>query len=279
VRGGERRDRNLLIAAFALSIAALFLNPVGVQQVLYPLDVMIHQPKGLAAVAEWQPLALNEPRAGILLLIAGLICVLTAMPRAVLRLEELGLLILGMGMALSHVRMLFVFGIVAAPVLSRLLAKSWASYELARDRRMPNVVIMLISLAALVLAFPNPKVLEAQVKKDNPVKAVDFIRRTGLSGRMLNEYVYGGYLIWALPEHKVFMDGRADVYEWTGVLADFGAWAMLQADPAILLDKYGVDFCLLAKDAPMAHVMPYLPGWKKAYSDELSVIFVRSASE
>ena len=32
---------------------------------------------------------------------------------------------------------------------------------------------------------------------------------------MLNEYVYGGYLIWAAPENPVFVDGRADIFEWT----------------------------------------------------------------
>jgi hypothetical protein len=72
------------------------------------------------------------------------------------------------------------------------------------------------------------------------------------------------------------MDGRADVYEWTGVLDEFGDWAMLRADPKVLLEKYRVDFCLLSKNAPMSRVLPYLPGWKMVYSDELSMIFAKS---
>ena len=62
---------------------------------------------------------------------------------------------------------------------------------------------------------------------------------------MLNEFVWGGYLMWALPEDKVFIDGRADVYDWTGVFMEFGRWAMVQDDPRRLLDKYKVNFCLL----------------------------------
>jgi hypothetical protein len=73
------------------------------------------------------------------------------------------------------------------------------------------------------------------------------------------------------------MDGRADVYDWTGVLDDFAAWAMLRTDPRVLLDKYRVDFCLLSRNAPMSYVLPYLPGWKLVYSDEMSVIFAKSA--
>ena len=93
---------------------------------------------------------------------------------------------------------------------------------------------------------------------------------------MLNEYVYGGFLTWALPEQKVFIDGRADVYAWTGVFQDYGAWATLGADPKDLLDKYYIDFCLLSRSAPLARVMRYLPGWRELYSDSESLIFVRA---
>jgi len=55
------------------------------------------------------------------------------------------------------------------------------------------------------------------------------------------------------------------------------AWATLQADPNFLLDKYRVDFCLMARESSMSRVLPLLPGWKKIYSDELSAVFARSA--
>jgi hypothetical protein len=105
---------------------------------------------------------------------------------------------------------------------------------------------------------------------------VDFINRSGLSGNMLNQYVYGGYLIWAAPRHKVFVDGRGDVFEWTGVLEEYGKWVTLQADPNILLNKYQIHFCLLPADAPMSNVLPLLPGWTKVYSDEMAVIWAKS---
>ena len=49
---------------------------------------------------------------------------------------------------------------------------------------------------------------------------MEFIQASHLSGPMLNDYNFGGYLIWAAPEHPVFIDGRTDVYEWSGVLGD-----------------------------------------------------------
>jgi hypothetical protein len=95
---------------------------------------------------------------------------------------------------------------------------------------------------------------------------------------MLNSYEYGGYLIWAAQEHKVFVDGRSDVYDWTGVLGEFENWVTLQTDPKVLLDKYRVDFCLLSRDAPISRVVPLLPGWKLIYADKVSVIFSRSGA-
>jgi hypothetical protein len=96
---------------------------------------------------------------------------------------------------------------------------------------------------------------------------------------MLNDYTDGGYLIWAAPEHPVFMDGRADLYEFAGVLSEYGRWATLQSDSNTLLDKYKVDFCLLDRSAPIAHIMPLLQGWRSVYSDEKSVIFVRTTAK
>jgi hypothetical protein len=160
-----------------------------------------------------------------------------------------------------------------------MLSGLWENYDAAHDRPLLNSVFIVLSLLVAIWAFPSRRALAQQVEAANPVKAVNFLREQHhLSGRMLNEYVYGGYLIWAAPEYPVFVDGRADVYEWTGVLPDYTRWATLQEDPNALLDKYKVDFCLLSKNSPMAHVLPFLPGWKVAYSDTQAIIFVRRQS-
>ena len=46
--------------SLALSVAALFLNPVGKSQILYPLETMLHQSIGLSQVQEWQPLQVTN---------------------------------------------------------------------------------------------------------------------------------------------------------------------------------------------------------------------------
>jgi hypothetical protein len=272
------RVRLMMAFSLLLSLPALFLNPVGIRMILYPIDTILHQPVGLGNVEEWAPLNMTEERGVALLALLLCIFLLVAIRRSELFFDELLLLAIGTWMAVSHLRMLFLFGILAAPTLSRLLSTSWEGYDAETDRIWPNAVMIGVSLLAIFLAFPNSRNLEEQVANQSPKKAVDFIKANHLSGPMLNDYGFGGYLIWAAPEHPVFVDGRGDVFEWTGVLTEFGKWATLQSDPNELLQKYNVSFCLLARQAPMAHVLPLLQGWKMVYSDDNSVIFVRATA-
>jgi hypothetical protein len=271
----ERKRSKTLAVSLALSLAALFVNPIGINQVLYPINTMFGQHLGLSISAEWLPLSMDDVRAYLLFAVAAGILIACLLRGRELRLNELFLLAFGFYLGASHQRLLFVFGILAAPVLCRLLGDAWDSYDPKRDRALPNAAMISLAALAVVLGLPDSRSMQLQVEKQSPVKAVAFIRHSGLSGRMLNQYVYGGYLIWAAPEHKVFMDGRSDVYEWTGVLADYSKWERLEADPTWLLNKYKIDFCLLGRDAPMSRVLPLLPGWKKVYMDDSSVIFAR----
>ena len=267
--------RRMLAVALAISVFALLLNPVGIKQILYPLNTLFHQTVGLSQVSEWQPLLLGDVRGLALLGVLGCIFLIVVVRKSELLWHELLLLALGTWLAASHRRLLFPFGILAAPILSRLLANSWDEYTAEQDRPLPNAVLITLSLLIAFWAFPSRQNLTKQVEEHSPVKAVEFIKTHNLSGPMVNEWVDGGYLIWAAPEHPVFIDGRADVFEWTGVLTEYGKWAMLQSPPAALLDKYNIGFCLLARESPMAFVLPLFPDWRSVYSDDNYVIFVR----
>ena len=270
--------RRYLACSLGIATLALFANPVGSGQIIYPINTMLHQHIGLSQVQEWQPLQITDPRAVFLLVLLLCIFLLVLVRRSELQLQELVLLALGVWLGLSHQRMLFVFGIFAAPILSRMLAPLWDNYDGGRDRPVLNACFIALSLLGAIVGFPSLHVLNMDVERDNPVKAVSFLKVHPISGKMLNDYVYGGYLIWSAPEYPVFIDGRSDIYEWSGVLRQFQGWAMLQNDPRTLLDGYKIDFCLLNRDAPMAQVLPLL-GWNTIYSDTLSVIFTRPPTD
>ncbi len=273
----DLRRRRTLVWAFLLSAAALFLNPVGVKQILYPLNTLLRQRIVVSQITEWRPLQFTDPRGAALLAILGCIFLLVIVRRAELLWHELLMLIIGTILGINHQRLAVVFGLLAAPIVSRLISTTWDSYSAEKDHPVPNAVLITLAIATVIMTFPSHQDLEKQVADGNPVKAVEFIKTRHLSGHMLNAFNYGGYLIWALPEQPVFLDGRADVYEWSGVLDEFAKWATLQSDPNALLNKYDVNFCILERGSLSANVMPLLPNWKVVYFDDVSVIFVRSA--
>lgn len=274
----DPRTRRTLIMAFIVSVAALFANPIGVKLVLYPVQTLLVPSIGLAQVIEWQPLQLSDGRSFAFWMSLGCIFLLVIIRRTDLHWLELLILVLGAWLAASHQRMLFAYGILAAPVLSRLLSDTWDNYSVERDRRIPNAVLIVATLLIVFSTFPSRANLTTQVEQNSPVKAVEFIKTHHISGPMLNDWVDGGYLIWAMPEHPDFIDGRADVFEWAGVLAEFQSWSQLQTDPNVLLEKYRISFCLLNRYSPMVTVMSLLKNWQMAYQDDHSVIFTRTTS-
>jgi hypothetical protein len=273
----EAQDRGLQRAlgiAVALCTLALFVNPIGLRLVLYPLDLAFHQSTNLNAVQEWLPPDLRSGRAlGMLAAVLG-IFIAAGFRRLEVPLRSLLVLAAAFALSLQHSRMLIIFGIAAAPVLCRVLAPL-LGHDRKRDVPLANALFLCGFAVAVAWNFPSHAQLQKQVAAQSPVDAVAYVRKAGLTGPMLNEYVFGHYLLWALPEQKVFIDGNADIFDKTGVLMAYGRWATLQEDPQILLNNYHIRFCLLAKDAPMTYVLPYLPGWRQVYADKVAQIFVR----
>jgi hypothetical protein len=267
--------RRMLIAASVGCLAALFCNPLGWRLIAFPFNILFVHQSAMSMVQEWFPLPFFDARAVGLMLIVGGAALAAAARTVEIRLEELILVSIGAIMALQHQRMLFLFGIMAAPVVSRLLSGCWETYDSRRDMPIANGVCMAIAITVIVASFPSQAELQAQVSKGSPAGAVEFIRKAHLQGPMLNDYLFGDYLIWALPEHKVFVDGRSEVFEGNGVLEAFRRWDYLEEDPQILLDKYHIQFCMLNNGNPLSVVLPHLPGWRMAYEDKRASVFVR----
>jgi hypothetical protein len=273
----DKRGRTTLGLMLFLCTGALCCNPVGIHLLIYPFNTvfrLFQQSSSVGAVQEWMPPDLSGGRPILMVAAVLVVLLLTMLRRSELRLRELLLVLMAFGLALQHVRMMVLFGIVTGPVVCRLLVPELRRGA-SRQHPIVNATMILASLAAIVWGFPTAASLEAQVRKESPVAAVDYIRQAHLPGPMLNAYEFGGYLIWALPQEKVFIDGRADVYDWAGVFAEYGRWATLSEDPNAMLDKYGVRLCILEKDAPLAQVIPHLTGWRKTYSDDVAVVFTR----
>lgn len=273
-RWGPVRQRTLGIS-IAASIAVVFVNPTGLSQVFYPFDNLLNMPSMLKSVEEWAPLSITGQLGMSLIAALVLFLLIVVAGKTPIRLDEAILLGLGSAVAFTHMRMLPIFGILAGPILARMLSGLWDNYDPQADRILPNAVVIGAAFIATVLAFPSLANLDAQIEAQSPVRAVKFIRQNHPSGPLLNDYGYGGYLIWESPEYPVFIDSRADLYEWTGVFDQYQGWSSRQTDPAWLPDKYGANLCLFPVDSNRDHILSSLQNWQRVYADDQAVIYVR----
>jgi hypothetical protein len=165
---------------------------------------------------------------------------------------------------------------VFAPILATILARWIPCYERTVDRHLLNAALMAVIVAIIVWYFPSQQALRQSAGKTFPVDAVEYLNHHPVPGPMFNSYGFGGYLIWSRgPQHKVFMDGRSELYERGGVLADYLEIENVRPDALSILEKYGFKSCLMNHDAPLATLLAALPNWQKVYEDSTSILFVR----
>ena len=268
-------QRRQLALVLLLCLLVLPLTPYGTRLAAYPLVMSLSQPVNVANIQEWQPpfgLFMGKFLLGLLLafFLAQVISPLKY------RLEEAALLLFAAYAACVHLRFVCLFLLVFTPLLAASLARWIPAYQAAKDHFVLNAALLAMVAVGLVAFFPSDRQLQKLAEERYPLKAVEYLRSHPLRGRMLNEYGWGGYLIWALsPEHKVFIDGRADIYEYAGVLSDYLSIVRLEPRTLPLLRTYGIESCLIPRKAPLETFLAALPDWERVYADDVSVLFVR----
>ncbi len=110
-----------------------------------------------------------------------------------------------------------------------------------------------------------------------PDAACDFLRTKGISGRILNDYNWGGFLIWQLaPDSTVFVDGRAQTVYSPEILRERSA-----LDTGI-----GWEEICRRRNVEIMILSPYLQrelvlrvnasgNWRIVFEDALSVVLIR----
>jgi hypothetical protein len=262
-----------------LSSAAVLLNPNGARMFVYPFETLtsaamqryiqewfspdFHQ-------VEWLPFAL------LLVALVGT----TLLGRARVPLAQVILLVLLGLLALRSARNVPLFVLVAVPVLSIQLA-AWIPLRIPVGRPSPVVgIVNLILAGVLILAalvriagvLMNQPLVE---REKFPEAAVNWIVEHRPAPNLYNSYGWGGYLIWRLyPEYQVYIDGRADVHGDV-FIEDFLEIYRGEAGWADKLVAQDVRLVLVEPHAPLARYLEQDSQWKKAYADELAVIYER----
>ena len=201
-------------------------------------------------------------------------------------------LVLAVGAAFLSARNVALFALFALPLALRPLLDALASHrgsfagafrsrlraDQARSTTVPwiaggSVALLagaLLSSRGIVRVLPNefsPAVF--------PVAAVAFARAEGLTGTpIFHEYTWGGYLLYAWPGQRIYIDGMANLFG-SDLMKEYRALYDASAGWRQTLEARGVDALLLPPESPLARVVRGADGWTPAHETEAAVLFTR----
>jgi hypothetical protein len=159
----------------------------------------------------------------------------------------------------------------------------WLASSDERDRGLPLTTAALVLLALSVAggardaSASDPALWPRSAWWPLPYEAAAVLAASSGdgSGRLLNDYGWGGYLVWALwPREHVFIDGRADVYG-ESVMRQYADLVGLAPGWRAQLDARDVRRVLLSPRTPLVEALRLLPQWRVVHEDDVSVLLVR----
>lgn len=251
-----RHRRALTLAAGAMVVASL-ITPSG----LAAFSFAASYAGSASAVVEERPTDITSP-AGLVfatLLLGALLLALVVDRRAIearARFPVLwtGLIVSFTVLGLAHQRLLPYAAMTLAPFVAALLpalaGRPVATAPVIARRAGAALVALLLVASVVVAAVGAPRTADLS---SYPAGAIDVLRRH--SGPVLNEYDWGGYLIFAVPEQPTFIDGRGAALYPPGLIGEFETAVNLRDGYGGVLDRHRIRLVLLRPDRPLVSAL------------------------
>jgi hypothetical protein len=282
-----------------VSLLLSLVNPYGLKLLVYPFS-FFGSSFFKANLLEWQPPRLLGADWPFLLFLIVLALSMVLNVRKIRLFEGLAFLLFSY-LALTAVRQITIFCIVAIPFTAILLERLYA--ELSKIKAMnPHHVsffagwrrtcALLASFLALFFMayrsfFPIDYRNLSMEHALFPVYGMEFIKANHVTQPLFNPYEWGGYMLWKLyPPYRVFIDGRAntsypeEVYR-ESLMVMFGEKGWEE-----ILDRYEVKSVLcnkyLMEKNPryrLGHILGSDRRWVLLYEDRVEMLYLRICPE
>jgi hypothetical protein len=263
-----------------ISLLATLLNPYSFH--LIPSAFRpVYSDVAFEHFAEMRSLSFRHPQDFVLMLLA-MAAFLALGRRRRLRLFKLLLLMAGTAVAFRIQRdgwlaVLPAVAILAEGLHGRGEKGTEDPLNLRWEKPVTSILVALIFTVA-VIRLPRQEDLLNRVSRNFPVKACDFIAQNDLPAPLFNEYSWGDFLTWYLPQYPVAIDSRVELYGDQILSRYFDVTAgkeRLDSDPALAAART----LLLERQSGMAKALTTLPAlssqYRLVYSDDLAAVFVR----
>jgi hypothetical protein len=281
----ERSRLARLVIAAAACVAVVPLNPNGAAMWRYPFAVLTM--KSNRFIAEWQAPQLERSLFYPFISLALLTLLAMMFSRERYRPGQFLMFAAVLAMALRSGRNIPIFVLIAAPLLAEHARVAWARKFCSKSARSRRAwAYGVVATCAVGCVMQTKAAIEFHRDAESalyPKAAVDYLVEHNLKPNLLNDYAYGGYLIWRLdsenhaPAYKVLIDGRADLYGDAFVLPYFDIYMGFE-NPEPLLTNAKINTVLLSPNCGLAGLFRIKTGndsWQLIYEDRRAVIFAR----
>ena len=107
--------------------------------------------------------------------------------------------------------------------------------------------------------------------------AVNFIKSHTYSGPLYNDYTWGGFLIWHLPQFKVSVDGRSNLHGDERLDQSVKTWGGDKSwvnDPELANAK----LVIAAVSMPLSSLLKLDKRFELVYEDAVATVFIAKSS-
>ena len=169
-------------------------------------------------------------------------------------------------LALTSLRNVPPFLVLALPAISRALRVDEPTEIPTVDPKLAKVhggvlagaVVVAVVIVGIAWSAPLPRL------GWNPISPEVTAAIDGCDGPLYNSYDDGGYLVWFMPERKVFLDSRQDPYPVELIQQDIKA--QFEADYREMFEQYGIRCALLRPGRPLDRRLQE-DGWQVRHQD------------
>lgn len=271
----------------ALSLLATLLNPWGVRVWEYVWQLSTNDVV-TGVIQEWQPTTLREiPGVLFFVSVVGVMAILARRGRAVPWPALLTLAVFFF-IGLFAIRGVFWWGIVAPPVVARLLAETHPGVGGPLDDKLGvpllnrAIAALLVALSLLFLPWWRGRIPlspSTPLLDEAPLGITRFLARTLRPGdRIFNAQIWGSWFEFALPQNPVFADSRIEVLP-ESVWSQYSDVSRAKQGWQELLDRWHVA-AVVAHPEQQRGLIPIIrtdPRWHLVYKDREGYVFARVA--
>jgi hypothetical protein len=209
-----------------------------------------------------------------------------------LTLPRLLLLLANLAFTLQARRNIPLFAATVVPMLAIHFDAAWRRLPdwrgvrtvFERDARRGSTApfVTAIAIPLVLLGLLHGRVAGRELVLDRldpevfPIGVVERARAGGAHGRLFHEFIWGGYVLYAWPEQKVFIDGGTDFYG-PDLMRTYMDVSGLQPGWRDTLATRGIDLVLMPTASPMANELAH-DGWRVRHCDSTAALLERDST-